>query len=269
MIPWIIIVILAGLGIFFGLFLSIANKKFAVEINPLIHEIEEILPKGQCGACGYAGCIGYAEAVANNPDVPVNLCIPGKEEVAVKIAELTGKNRASSLRRIAHIKCSGTADNAMRVFEYKGIRDCVSANLLQGGNKACKFGCVGLGSCIGECGFNALTMGKKGMPEIDEDKCTGCGKCQSACPKNIIEMIRPEAPVRVYCSSRDKGRVSVKYCSASCIGCRMCEKSCLYGAVKIENNLAVINSQICIEKCSDPVCVNKCPTKAIKATVSA
>ena len=90
----IIVLVLTGLGAVFGLVLAYANKKLAIEVNPLIHVVEDVLPKGQCGACGFAGCMAYAEAVVTNPDVPPNLCIPGKEPVAKLVAELTGKAAA-------------------------------------------------------------------------------------------------------------------------------------------------------------------------------
>ena len=264
---YMIIAVLGGVGLLFGLLLGIANSKLAVKTNPLIHEVDEVLPKGQCGACGYAGCLGYAEAVATNPDVPPNLCIPGKEEVAKKVAALTGKTGAAPERKIAHVKCGGTRDKAQQIFEYHGVRKCVSANLLQGGNRACKFGCLGLGSCVSECIFGALTMGPGGLPRVDPEKCTGCGKCQTACPKKIIEMVSLDAPARVDCSSLNKGPVARRFCSASCIGCRLCEKNCPHGGIKVVNNLAVIDYQICLEKCTDPLCARKCPTKALQATI--
>ena len=81
-----ILVVLVGVGAFFGIVLALADKKFYMQQNPLIGEVEDILPKGQCGACGFAGCAKYAEAVVENPDVPSNLCVPGKAAVATAAA---------------------------------------------------------------------------------------------------------------------------------------------------------------------------------------
>jgi len=267
MIALSIVIVMAGVGLVFGLLLAVANARLAVKIDPLVHAVEDILPKGQCGACGYPGCLGYAEAVVKNPDVPVNLCLPGKDDVAKKVAGLTGKSNQTTEKRIAHIKCNGTIEKSVRIFEYRGVRKCVSANLLQGGNLACKYGCLGLGSCVSECPFNALYLGENGIPVVNPEKCTGCGKCKYVCPKNVIEMVKVDAQIRLGCNSHDKGAIARKNCSASCIGCRMCEKACPHGGIVVENNLAKINHAICVEKCTEAVCVAKCPTKALHGAV--
>ena len=258
-----ILVVMGSVGLIFGIILAFANKKFAVETNPLIHLVEEALPKGQCGACGYAGCIAYAEAVVLNPDVAPNLCIPGKETVARMVAELTGKAAPQIEPRFAHVKCSGGADKAALSFRYEGIEDCTAANYIQGGPKGCKYGCMGFGTCVKSCPFGALTMSKEGLPVVDLKKCTGCGACEKACPKNVIEMLPVGSPVKVSCNSKDKGAVARKLCTVSCIGCGICAKNCGHGAIKMENNLAIIDFKICKEKCSEAACKAKCPTGAI------
>jgi electron transport complex protein RnfB len=262
-----IIVMLTATGCLFGFLIAIASKYCLVPVDPLVKEVDEALPKGQCGACGYAGCIGYAEAVVKNPEVPVNLCLPGKAETADRLAKLTGKNSKPVDRKVAHVRCMGTIDKAQRTYTYKGIYDCVSANLLQRGNKACKYGCLGFGTCIQACRFGALSMGEGGVPLVNSDKCVGCGKCLNVCPKNIIEITTANVLALVYCMSRDKGNISKNFCAVSCIGCGKCLKACTYGAITIENNLAVINSQICISQCADPYCIDACPTKALQAAV--
>jgi Na+-translocating ferredoxin:NAD+ oxidoreductase RNF subunit RnfB len=260
---------MSAVGIIFGFVLAIANKKFAVEVNPLIHIVEDALPKGQCGACGYAGCAAYAEAVVTNPDVAPNLCVPGKEPVAKIIADLTGKASEAVEPRVAYLKCSGTLDKATRSFHYKGIKDCVAANLMQGGPKGCKYGCIGFGNCVKSCPFGAMTLSETGLPIIDEKICTGCATCVAACPKKIIEMKPTNAIVGVKCSSKDKGAVSKKLCMNTCLGCGLCAKNCSHGAVRVENNVAIVDVKICIEKCEEPTCITKCPTKAIHTHIPA
>lgn len=263
----IIVVVMTSLGVLFGLILAFANKKMAIEVNPLIHLVEDVLPKGQCGACGYAGCMNYAEAVVTNPDVSPNLCIPGKEPVAKLVAELTGKAAEEVEPRIAQVRCAGTHAKAVKANEYHGVHDCVAANLLFGGPKSCKYGCLGLGTCVKACPFGAMTMSDEGLPIIDPDKCTGCAKCESVCPKKVIAMMPIGAPVRVNCNSHDKGAVAKKACGAACIGCTLCMKECPHGAIKMDNSLAVVDAKICKEKCDDPKCLVKCPTKAIRNAV--
>lgn len=263
----IVLIVMTLVGLVFGLVLAYANKKFSVEVNPLIHIVEDILPKGQCGACGYAGCQAYAEAVVINPDVPPNLCIPGKKPVANMVAELTGKVAPEVEPRVAHIKCHGTHNNAVRNYKYQGIEDCVAANLLQGGPKGCQHGCLGFGTCVKNCPFGAMTMSEEGLPIVDENKCTGCGKCETVCPKKVVQMVPIGSPVSVNCNSKDKGAVARKLCSVACIGCGICSKNCPHGAVKVENSLAIVDSHICLEKCTEPTCIAKCPTGAIVPAV--
>jgi len=267
-IPILILLVLTSLGLFFGFVLAYSNKKFGIEINPLIHIVEDVLPKGQCGACGYAGCMAYAEAVVTNPDVPPNLCAPGKDAVAKLVGDLTGKAAAPMEPQIAQVKCAGSHTRANKSYEYNGVQDCTAANLLFGGPKSCKYGCLGLGTCIKNCPFDAMVMSADGLPVIDPDKCTSCGKCVSVCPKHVISLMPLGARVRVNCSSKDKGAVAKKACSSACIGCSLCMRQCLYGAIKMENNLAIVDPQICEQQCSDAVCLTKCPTKAIRPFVT-
>lgn len=261
-----IVIVLGLVGAFFGLILALANKKLAVELNPLIHLVEDVLPKGQCGACGFAGCMAYAEAVVLNKDVSPDLCIPGKKAVAQKVADLTGKKSVEIEPRIAFVKCANPIATASKKYLYSGIQDCVAANLLHSGPKRCTYGCIGLGTCVNQCAFDAIHLNDQGLPVIDKTKCTGCGKCEGACPKHIIQMVPCVTHVGVLCNSLAKGAVARKVCSFACIGCGLCKKQCPYDAIEIKDNLARVNSQICIEKCDQKVCLDKCPTKAIKAS---
>lgn len=259
-----VLVVMVGIGAVFGSILAIANKKFSMEVNPLIHEVEDVLPKGQCGACGYAGCAAYAEAVVIDKEVPPNLCVPGKDAVANIVAELTGKAATKLEPKVAHVRCHGTIHKAALSYNYKGIKDCSAANLLQGGPKGCKYGCIGFGTCVNNCPFGAMTMGKEGLPVVNAKICTGCGKCEASCPKSVIEMISIDSIVEVNCNSKDKGAVAKKVCSDACIGCGLCAKNCNYGAIELQNNLAVVNAKVCIENCTESTCTSKCPTGAIK-----
>lgn len=258
-----VLLVMLLIGLFFGIVLALVNKRFSIEINPLIHLVEDALPKGQCGACGYAGCMAYAEAVVLKDDVPPNLCVPGKAPVADIVAELTGKSAPAMDPQVAFIRCAGSVGTAETKYQYNGVDDCVAANILQGGQKSCTYGCLGYGTCVRNCPFNALSMTDSGLPYVDPAKCTGCGKCAGLCPKGVIEMVLVGAKVTVVCNSKDKGAVAKKNCTAACIGCGLCAKNCAHGAVKMANNLAGVDGKICIEKCTDPTCLAKCPTKAI------
>ncbi|MBR2215442.1 MAG: Fe-S cluster domain-containing protein [Selenomonadaceae bacterium] len=261
---FLIILVLVGVGAFFGLILALADKKFAMASNPLIDEVEEILPKGQCGACGFAGCRKYAEAVVEDEAVPPNLCVPGKAAVAAKVAELTGKKAEATEPKYAHLKCRGTLTAATVAATYEGIPDCAAVKIVQGGPKGCKFGCLGFGNCVRACPFGALSMGEAGLPVVDKEICTGCGKCVSTCPQALFVLASFAAPVEVECSNHDKGAVARKYCQNACLGCGLCMKNCPHGAIKLERNLAVVDSAVCRKKCHETTCLAKCPTKAIR-----
>ncbi len=258
-----IILTLGIIGFILGLGLAYAELKFRIKLDPRVHEVEEVLPKGQCGACGFAGCAAYAEAVVTNPDVSPNLCIPGKTEVARLVAEITGKEVKEIEGVKAYILCYGMPEKA---YIYDGIVDCEAANLLFGGDRACQYACLGMGNCVRVCPFGAIAISERGLPVVKTEVCTGCGQCVRACPKGIIELIPETAKVKVRCKSRDKGPVVKKICSVGCIGCGICVKECPYEAIKVENFLAVIDYTKCIT-CIDYKCLPKCPTSAIVTVV--
>jgi Na+-translocating ferredoxin:NAD+ oxidoreductase subunit B len=256
----IIIVIMVSLGVLFGFILAYANKKLAIEVNPLIHIVEDVLPKGQCGACGYPGCMAYAEAVVTNPDVPPNLCTPGKATVAKLVGELTGKSAPPMEPKIAQVMCRGTHDKVTKDFAYVGVTDCHAANMIFGGPKSCKYSCLGLGTCVQACPFNAISMAADGLPFINPDKCTGCMKCTIVCPKSVMAMVPVASEVTINCNSKAKGPEVRKVCKVGCIACGICVKTCSVSAITVENNLARIDYSVCTN-CG--ACVAKCPMKTI------
>ncbi len=248
------------IGVIFGLGLAIAAAKFAVKVDPKVERVREVLPGANCGACGYAGCQGYAEAVAANPEVPPNLCAPGKAAVAEAIAQITGKTAAAVEPKVARIFCQGDSARSVKRFRYEGIKDCRAAVLAGGGDKACAYGCLGYGTCASVCPFGAITMNEYDLPVVDVEKCTGCRKCEIACPKKVIEVLPISKQVLVRCHSLDSGPVTRKNCQVGCIACGSCVKVCPFEAVSLNNNLARIDIEKC-RRCG--LCVMKCPTNAI------
>jgi Na+-translocating ferredoxin:NAD+ oxidoreductase RNF subunit RnfB len=255
------IAVLAALGILFGVALAIVAARFVVKVDPKVEQVRETLPGANCGACGFAGCMGYAEAVVGNPDVAVSMCAPGKSAVAEKIAEITGKRAEKIEPKIARVFCQGGASLSQRKFIYTGVMDCTAAVLAAGGDKSCEFGCLGYGTCMRACPFDAITMSANNLPLIHPDKCTACGKCVAACPKQVIELAQASKAVVISCHSRDKGADTKKKCQVGCIACGICVRTCPVEAIKIDNNLARIDHGKCIV-CG--LCVKKCPTSAIK-----
>jgi Na+-translocating ferredoxin:NAD+ oxidoreductase RNF subunit RnfB len=254
------LIFLGLLGVAFGVALAIVASRFVVKVDPKVEQVRETLPGANCGACGFAGCMGYAEAVVGNPDVAPNLCAPGKGTVAEKIAQITGKAAAKVEPKIARVFCQGGRSKSQRKFIYTGVMDCTAAVLAAGGDKSCEFGCLGYGTCMRACPFDAITMSDDGLPLINPEKCTACGKCVAACPKQVIELAQMSKAVVISCHSRDKGADTKKKCQVGCIACGICVRTCPVDAIKLENNLARINHDKCIT-CG--LCVKKCPTNAI------
>lgn len=251
---------LGGLGLLFGGGLAIASKAFAVEVDPKVEAIRNALPGANCGACGFPGCDAFADAVAKG-NAPVNGCPVGGASSSDKIGEVMGVNAEAGEKKVARVICGGTECNSKEKFEYNGIKDCKAAAMVQGGSKSCQYGCLGLGTCVNVCPFDAIIV-DEGIAKIDPEKCTACGKCIEACPKAVIDMVPYKQQVVVDCNSKEFGKdVKVK-CTTGCIGCQICVKACPFDAMEFENNLATIN----YDKCTNcMICAEKCPTKAIWA----
>ncbi len=252
------IVTLGGLAVFFGIVLTYASKKFAVEADPKVEQIRFLLPGANCGGCGYAGCDALAESIANG-SASVSACPVGGAELAIKIADIMGVEADNSEKMVARVLCGGDKDKAKDKYIYQGIEDCKAAEMLSGGSKGCRFGCTGLGTCEKVCPFDAIHV-INGVAVVDEEKCTACKKCIEACPKRIISLVPISKKVRVLCKNTDKGKAVMEVCKAGCIGCQRCVKACKFDAMKFENNLAFID----YDKCTNCMaCVEVCPTHTI------
>ncbi len=253
------VLILGCLGVIFGAGLAVASKKFAVQIDPRIEKIHGLLPGANCGACGGAGCFGFAESLVEGK-VPVDACRVSSDDNRHAIAKILGQKLEKTARKIALVHCNG-GTKAKDKYIYEGIEDCVSANSLMGGPKTCKFGCIGLGTCVRVCPFGAITMSDEKLPVIDPHKCKACNKCVSACPKKLFSLVPADHTVFVACVSQDTGKETKNGCPVGCIGCRLCEKACKFNAIRVENNRALIDYHKCTS-CRE--CVKVCPSKTIR-----
>jgi Na+-translocating ferredoxin:NAD+ oxidoreductase subunit B len=255
------ILLLGGLGAVIGFGLSWAAKKFAVHEDPRLEKVFEIMPMANCGACGAAGCLGFAENVVKDSDKWLGKCPVGGSKLTQKTAEILGlKIEDLAVKKVAQVICRGSKDKIVEKFEYEGIPDCKAASILGGGDKACPFGCLMLGTCQKVCPFGAVTMKANGLPFFDSQKCTGCGICIKNCPRHILRLVPAEAKQNIYCNSTDRGPVVRKCCQVGCIGCGLCVKKCAVTAIKMENNLAVIDYAKCTN-CKE--CVAVCPNHCI------
>ncbi len=88
-----------------------------------------------------------------------------------EIAKVLGVEIAGSAKRVAKVICRGGTVECKEKFVYNGIKDCVAANMVSGGSKSCKYGCLGLGTCYHACQFGAIKMNDNDLAEIIPEKC--------------------------------------------------------------------------------------------------
>lgn len=231
---------LGVIGFILGAGLAFASKKFSVEVNPMVEKVFDLLPGANCGGCGYAGCAVYAEAVAVK-GASVTLCAPGGHDLVHKLSQMFGLEVTAAERKVAYLHCAGSIDKAKDKYVYDGIEDCRVAKLFGGGPKACDYGCIGYGSCVRVCNFDALHMSDDGLPVVDREKCTGCGACVRECPNDLFTLLSDTVIIYLACSSHDKGKAVKNVCSVGCIGCGICVKVTESDAIEMKDELPLIN----------------------------
>lgn len=256
-IPALILLVLAML---FAIALAYLGKKLAVSRDERIDRVRDCLSGANCGACGYAGCDGFATALVEGK-AELSSCNATSKEKKEEIAEILGLTDTGEATKVV-VCCHGGQD-AKDKYDYVGYGDCRSMELLAGGRKQCAWGCLGTGSCVDACQHHAVTVKQKGYSEVSLSKCISCGKCISVCPKKIIKRIPASATYYVACSNHQKGKEVRELCTKGCIACGICVKQCEVGAITIIDNLATIDYTKCIN-CGK--CAAKCPQRCIVST---
>lgn len=253
------IILLAVIAIVIGIFLGISSEIFKVEVDEKVAKVRECLPGNNCGGCGFAGCDALAEAIAKG-EAAVNQCPVGGAPVAEKISAVMGVAAGDSEKKVAFVRCNGTCINANNAYTYTGVKDCrLAASLPNAGAKQCRNACLGYGTCVEACKFDAIHI-VDGVAKVDEEKCVACQACIKACPMKVIELVPYGKKHLVECSNKDKGKPAMDACKVSCIACGMCERTCTKGAIKVQSNIAVMDYSLC-DDCG--ACSEKCPRKCI------
>lgn len=153
------IISLTSLGLILGFLLAFAGRYLKVETNPVVDELETLMPGSQCGQCGYPGCRPAAEAVAAG-EAPVTLCPPGGSALAEQFARILG----------VEIDLSGIAEPELLVA------------------KVSEETCIGCTRCFKVCPTDAIVGAPKQIHSVVADACTACNKCVDVCPTECLQM---------------------------------------------------------------------------------
>jgi len=228
------------LGLAFGAGLEAASRKSQARAEANVTRIALALPNVDCRACGYETCLAFAKAVSEGKAEPTG-CIPGGAKSAHEIGDILGITVTPADPVMAVIHCKGGDKEASHRCEYDGIVDCHAAILAGNGHKTCSDSCLGLGSCVEACPFDAICINENGIAVVSPDACTGCGLCVDACPRTVIDLIPRVHKIYLACVNHDRGTRVKKYCEVGCTACTLCVKASPSGAISMGDNLPVLN----------------------------
>ena len=251
---------MAVLGMFLAAVLVVANKYLFVYEDPRIDQVEDLLPKANCGACGTAGCRNFAEKLVAGETNP-SACTVNSKEMNAVIADFLGVSLGAVEKRVARLACAGGRHIARFRASYDGLSSCRAAALVSGGGKGCRWGCLGLGDCEAVCEFDAIAMDRYGLPVVDVDKCTACGDCVDVCPKDLFSLEPVSHQLWVACKSQDFGEAAEAECEVMCTACGRCAMDLPEGLIEIRHNLASIDYTK--NTLASAVAIERCPTGAI------
>lgn len=250
---------LGGLTLLLATLLIVANRKLFVYEDPRIDQVEDLLPHVNCGGCGYPSCHAFAEALVAGEVLP-GRCQVSSESQRGAIADYLGVDPGLELKRVARLACAGGANVATNKSHYLGPQSCVALNQVGGGNKACSWGCLGLGDCVTVCEFDALALNRQGLPVVDESKCTACGDCVAICPKDLFSLEPINHSLWVACKNHEQGEAVLASCEVGCTACGRCVADAKDRHLVLIDHLPVVDYQLSL---GGREAIERCPTGAI------
>jgi Na+-translocating ferredoxin:NAD+ oxidoreductase RNF subunit RnfB len=231
---------MAGLGGLLALMLAVASRRLSVYEDPRIDEVDALLPKSNCGACGLAGCRDLAEKIVAGEEIPARCTVSSPAQTSV-IAAYLGVDAGEVDKRVARLACGGGRHVAFLRARYVGLSTCRAAAVVSGGGKECAWGCLGLGDCASVCLQGAITLDMHGLPAVDLDKCTACNDCVAACPKGLFSLQSVKQRLWVACRNRAGGEFAEAACEVACTACGKCVADAAPGLLTLSDNLAQID----------------------------
>jgi Na+-translocating ferredoxin:NAD+ oxidoreductase RNF subunit RnfB len=254
------VAILAGVGLVFAILIALANRKLKVWEDPRIDVVASMLPNANCGACGVPGCRAFAEKLVAGEMQPAG-CNVANADAKDAIAAYLGVDAGTAVKTVARMLCVGGTHVAAQQAEYRGYATCAAAAAVAGGGKGCTWGCLGLADCVRSCTFGAMAMNDFGIPVIDIDKCTACGDCVEACPKDLLTIMPLDRKLLVQCRNLIAGDDVLADCKVACTACGKCVMDAAPGLISIASGVAVVDYRL--NELADPHAVDRCPTGAI------
>ncbi|MCB1043717.1 MAG: 4Fe-4S binding protein [Acidobacteria bacterium] len=247
-----------GLALVFGTILSVAHRFLHVDEDPRIDTVADMLPGSNCGACGEPGCRAFAEKLVSAAAQPAGCSVSATEQVD-EIAAFLGVDAGERVKLVARLHCGGGRGLALNAAEYSGMSTCGAAALVNGGNKACEWGCLGLADCQVACTFDAIQMNERLLPVVHPDLCTACGDCVVACPKDLFTLEPISQPLLVQCKAPTTGEAARAVCTVACDGCGRCVADAGEGVMVMEQGLPVIVQPLLTSRSA----TFRCPSGAI------
>jgi RnfABCDGE-type electron transport complex B subunit len=251
--------VMLGLAGFFGVVLAVANRYLRVEEDPRIDSVEEMLPGSNCGACGQPGCRAFAEKLVGGDSSP-GQCTVSSADGVQEIAAFLGVEAGFQEKRVARLHCAGGKSSVRRLAEYEGATSCRAAFVVNGGGRACPWGCLGLGDCERACTFDAIRMNREELPVVDTERCTACGDCVDICPLDLFTLEGVSHRVIVQCSSPLTGDLARSICKVACDACGRCALDAPEGVIDMSDGLPVLR----VPSRAPEDCTFRCPTGAIQ-----